>query len=186
MGIQDRYVDPEVQGGKTALLADKKFGAQKPPNSLDRMQSTYLKQVAYNQRIMKAEEEISGINCDVADFVSQMSLDPAEEVVIYVNGSQEMKKGEKAMAGQLWVQGDRMMTASNPTFDGIANSREAAVLTAAAEAVISRKCLFQQIRMLTRLIDIPRHTNVFLLQPRNLRSPQSSLKKIAPPLSRIR
>jgi hypothetical protein len=43
---------------------------------------------------MKAEEEISGINCDIADFVSQMSLDPAEEVVICVNGSQEMKKAK--------------------------------------------------------------------------------------------
>jgi hypothetical protein len=64
-----------------------------------------------------------------------MSLDPTEEVIIYVNGSQEMKKGEKAMAGQLWVQGDRMMTASNPPFDGMANTREAAVLTAAAEAI---------------------------------------------------
>jgi hypothetical protein len=54
MGLKDRYVDPEVQGGKIALLADKHFGAQKPPNYLDRMQSTYLKQVAYNERIMKA------------------------------------------------------------------------------------------------------------------------------------
>jgi hypothetical protein len=102
------------------------------------MQSTYLKQVSYNQRIMKAEEKISGINCDVADFVSQMSLDPAEEVVIYVNGSQEMKKGERAMAGQLWIQGDRMMTASNPAFDEMANTREAAVLAAAAEAITWR------------------------------------------------
>jgi hypothetical protein len=132
---QDRYDDPEVQGGKIALIAVKQARVQKPPNFLDRMQSTFLKQVAYNQRIMKAEEEISGINCDVADFVSQMSLDPAEEVIIYVNCSQEMKKGEKAMAGQLWVQGDRMMTASNPPFDGMANTREAAVLTAAAEAI---------------------------------------------------
>jgi hypothetical protein len=119
----------------TESLADKQIGAQKPPNFLDRMQSTYLKQVAYNQRIMKAEEEISGINCDVADFVSQMSLDPAEEVVIYVNGSQEMKKGERAMAGQLWIQGDRMMTASNPAFDQMSNTRESAVLSAAAEAI---------------------------------------------------
>jgi hypothetical protein len=87
---------------------------------------------------MKAEEEISGINCDVADFVSKMSLDPAEEVIIYVNGSQEMKKGEKAMAGQLWVQGDRMMSASNPAFDEMANTREAAVLSAAAEAIAWR------------------------------------------------
>jgi hypothetical protein len=135
---QDRYDDPEVQGGSIALIAVKQLRVQKPPNSLDRMQSTYMKQVAYNQRIMKAEEEISGINCDVADFVSQMSLDPAEEVIIYVNGSQEMKKGEKAMAGQLWVQGDRMMTASNPAFDDMANTREAAVLSAAAEAIAWR------------------------------------------------
>jgi hypothetical protein len=63
---------------------------------------------------------------------------PAEEVIIYVNGSQEMRKGEKAMAGQLWVQGDRMMTASNPAFDDMANTREAAVLSAAAEAIAWR------------------------------------------------
>jgi hypothetical protein len=135
---QDRCDDPEVQGGRIALVEVKKLRVQKPPNSLDRMQSTYLKQTAYNQRIMRAEEEISGINCDVADFVSQMSLDPAEEVIIYVNGSQEMKKGEKAMAGQLWVQGNQMMTASNPPFDGMANTREAAVLSAAAEAIAWR------------------------------------------------
>jgi hypothetical protein len=99
------------------------------------MQSTLLKQVAYNQRIMKAEEEISGINCDIADFVSKMTLDPAEEVVICVNGSQEMKRGETAMAGQLWIQGDRMMTASNPAFDGMSNTKESAVLAATAEAI---------------------------------------------------
>jgi hypothetical protein len=135
MGLKDRYVDPEVQGGKIALLADKQNGAQKPPNYLDRMQSTYLKKVAYNERIMKAEEEISGINCDIADFVSQMSLDPAEEVIICVNGSQEMNKGERAMAGQLWIQGDRMMTAANPVFPGMSNSKESAILAATAEAL---------------------------------------------------
>jgi hypothetical protein len=133
---QDRYDDPEVQGGRIALIAVKQLRVQKPPSFLDRMQSTFLKQVAYNQRIMKAEEEISGINCDVADFVSQMSLDPAEEVIICVNGSQEMKKGERAMAGQLWIQGDRMMTASNPVFDKMSNTRDFAVLTAVAEAIV--------------------------------------------------
>jgi hypothetical protein len=132
---QDRYDDPEVQGGRIALIAVKQLRVQKPPNFLDRMQSTFLKQVAYNQRIMKAEEEISGINCDVADFVSKMTLDPAEEVVICVNGSQEMKRGETAMAGQLRIQGDRMMTASNPAFDGMSNTKESAVLSATAEAI---------------------------------------------------
>jgi hypothetical protein len=99
------------------------------------MQSTYQKQVAYNQRIMKAEEEISGINCDIADFVSQMSLDPADELIICVNGTHELGKGERAMAGQLWIQGDKMMTAANPAFPGMSNTSESAVLSAAAEAL---------------------------------------------------
>jgi hypothetical protein len=109
--------------------------AQKPPNLLDRMQSTHMKQVAFNQRIIAAEEEISGINCDIADFVSGMTLDPAAEVIICVNGSQEMKRGETAMAGQLWVQGDRKMSVSNPPLPGLANTKEAAVLSAVADAV---------------------------------------------------
>jgi hypothetical protein len=33
------------------------------------MRSTFLKQVAYNQRAIEAEDEIAGINCDVADFL---------------------------------------------------------------------------------------------------------------------
>jgi hypothetical protein len=122
--VQDRYVDPEVQGGKIALLAVKQNGVQKPPNFLDRLQSTFLKQVAYNQRIIAAENEISGINCDVADFVSEMTLDPAEELIICVNGSEEMKRNETAMAGQLWIQGDRKMAAANPPFEGMANTKE--------------------------------------------------------------
>jgi hypothetical protein len=51
---QDRYVDPEVQGGRIALIAIKQMRAQKPLNFLDRMQSTYMKQVAFNQRIIAA------------------------------------------------------------------------------------------------------------------------------------
>jgi hypothetical protein len=109
--------------------------AQKPPNFLDRMQSTYMKQVAFNQRIIAAEEEISGINCDIADFVSEMSLDPLEEVIICVNGSQEMKRGENEMAGQLWVLGDRKMSVSNPPLPGMPNTKDAAVLSAVADAV---------------------------------------------------
>jgi hypothetical protein len=144
MGLKDRYVDPEVQGGKIALIAVKQARVQKPPNFLDRMRSTFSTQVAYNERIMKAEEDISGVNCDVADFVSQMSLDPAEEVIICVNGPQEMKKGETAMAGQLWIQGDRMMTAANPAFPGMPNSKEAAILSATAEALEWRNDALEQ------------------------------------------
>jgi hypothetical protein len=46
--IQDRYDDPEVHGGKIALIGFKQKRVQKPPNFLDRMQSTFMKQVAYN------------------------------------------------------------------------------------------------------------------------------------------
>jgi hypothetical protein len=41
---------------------------RKPPNSLDRMHASLPKQVAYNQRILSAENEIAGINCDIASF----------------------------------------------------------------------------------------------------------------------
>jgi hypothetical protein len=99
------------------------------------MQSTHMKQVAFNQRIIAAEEENSGINCDVSDFVSEMTLDPSEEVIICVNGSQEMKRGETSMAGQLWIQGDRKMSVSNSPLPGMANTKEAAVLSAVADAV---------------------------------------------------
>jgi hypothetical protein len=56
-------------------------------------------------------------------------------VIICVNGSQEMKRGETAMAGQLWIQGDRKMSVSNSPLPGMANTKEAAVLSAVADAV---------------------------------------------------
>jgi hypothetical protein len=64
-----------------------------------------------------------------------MSLDPAEEVIICVNGSQEMKRGETAAAGQLWIQGDRKMSVSNSPLPGMPNTKDAAVLSAVADAV---------------------------------------------------
>jgi hypothetical protein len=60
--LQERYDDPEVQGGKIALVASKQQLVQKPPNFLDRMQSTFLKQLAYNQRVLQAEKEVAGSN----------------------------------------------------------------------------------------------------------------------------
>jgi hypothetical protein len=71
--LQERYDDPEVQGGKIALIETEHQKAQRPPNFSDRMQSTFLKQLAYNQRVLEAEKEVAGINCDVADFLSGMS-----------------------------------------------------------------------------------------------------------------
>jgi hypothetical protein len=134
--LQERYPDPEVQGGRIALIAFKQNRVQKPPNFLDRMNPRYLKQVAYNDRVIEAEKEVAAIDCEAAVFLEDMTLDPAEQVVIYVNGSEEMKRGEAAVAGQLWTQGERRMTASNTVQQGMANTRESAILSAAVEAVI--------------------------------------------------
>jgi hypothetical protein len=134
--LQERYDDPEVQGGRIALIAFKQNKVKKPPNCLDRMHSTFLKQVAYNDRVIEAEKEVSSINCDVADFLSRMSFDPNDEVIICVNGSEEIKRNEEAVAGQLWIQGDHQMSVYNRVLDGMANSRESSILSAAAEAVI--------------------------------------------------
>jgi hypothetical protein len=131
--LQERYADEEVQGGKIALIAVKQMRAQKPPNCLDRMQSTFLKHVAYNQRVLDAEGEIAGINSDAPDFLSEMTLE--EPIFVCINCCEAMKRNEEARAGQLWIQGDRQLTASNRAFDGMANTRDSALLTAAAEAV---------------------------------------------------
>jgi hypothetical protein len=133
--LHERYDDPEVQGGKIALIAYKQIGVQKPPSFLDHMQSRYLKQVAYNDRIIQAEKEIAAINADIPEFLSGMNLDPNDQVVIVVNGSEEMKRAEAAFAGQFWMQGDRHMTAANPVLKGDPTSREAAILSAMYEAV---------------------------------------------------
>jgi hypothetical protein len=133
--LHERYPDPEVQGGKIALIALKRMRAQKPPNDLDRMQSVLQKQIAYNQRIMEAEDEIAGINCDLPRFLWEMKFTEEEQVIICVNGSESMKRNEEQIAGQLWIQGDRQMAASNKVLDGMANTRDSAVLSAVVEAV---------------------------------------------------
>jgi hypothetical protein len=68
--LQERYPDPEVQGGRIALIAFKQERVQKPPNLLDRMNSRYLKQVAYNDRVIEAEKEIAAINCEAPVFLA--------------------------------------------------------------------------------------------------------------------
>jgi hypothetical protein len=131
--LEERYDDEEVQGGKIALIAVKQMRAQKPPNGLDRMQSTFSKQVAYNQRILEAESQIAGINCGIPHFLEDMTLE--EPVYVCINSSEEMDRNEQSIAGQLWIQGDRHMSASNVVPDGMADTKESAALAAAAEAV---------------------------------------------------
>jgi hypothetical protein len=97
---QERYEDPEVQGGKIALISTKNNKVQEPPNSMDRMHASLPKQVAYNQRVLKAVEEIDGINCDLADFLSGMTHDPADPVIICVEAGESLKRHEQHLGGQ--------------------------------------------------------------------------------------
>jgi hypothetical protein len=97
------------------------------------MNASKLKQVSYNERVSAAEEEIAGINCDVADFLSGM--DATATITVCINASTSMKKNERILGGQLWQQEDRSMTAVNGVIDGMTNSRESAILSAAAESV---------------------------------------------------
>jgi hypothetical protein len=96
--LQGRSDDPEVQGGRIALIAVNSNTVQKPPNCLDRMTTRKQKQVAYNERVLRAEDEISGINCDVADFLSD--LNATESITIAINAGHSMKRGEAILGGQ--------------------------------------------------------------------------------------
>jgi hypothetical protein len=105
------------------------------------MHSRFLKQIAYNDRIIDSEREIAAINADVADFLSDMTLNHEDQVFVCVNGSEKMKKGEEAVAGQLWTQENRHLTVSNRHLEGMTDSRESAILTGVAEALTWRHAL---------------------------------------------
>jgi hypothetical protein len=70
-----------------------------------------------------------------------LSNDPSEQLVICVNASEEMKREEAAIGGQIWIQGDREMTAMNEVAEGLANDKEGAILSAAVEAVTWKSAL---------------------------------------------
>jgi hypothetical protein len=81
----------------------------------------------------RAEDEVAGINCDIADFLSGMSSTGL--VTACINASDSLKKGELIIGGQFWHQEGRSMTATNPIMDGMPNTCKAAILSTAAEAV---------------------------------------------------
>jgi hypothetical protein len=127
------------------------------------MQSRYPKQVAYNDRIIQAEKEVAAINADIPYFLCEMTLDPTGQVVIVLNGSERMKKEEEEFAGQLWMQSDRHMTAATPPYQGTPNSREAAILTAMADAITWKHALADSIpgpRKDQRVVIYPREISV--------------------------
>jgi hypothetical protein len=97
------------------------------------MHASLPKQVSHNQRVLRAEDEIAGINCDVGEFLSKMSAD--EPAIVCVNASTSLKRHEQHLGGQLWMQGDRHMSATNIQLDGMSNDATSVTLAAVAEAV---------------------------------------------------
>jgi hypothetical protein len=66
-------------------------------------------------------------NCDIGEFLSQMSPDPAEPLIVCVNSGESLKRHEQHLGGQLWIQGSRQMTATNIPFEGMSNDATSAI-----------------------------------------------------------
>jgi hypothetical protein len=99
------------------------------------MHASLPKEFAYNQRILKAGEEIDGINCDLADFLTGLSTNPEEPIIICVNTGESMKRHEQNIGVQLWIHSDRQMSATNIIPLGMKNDAASAALVAVVEAV---------------------------------------------------
>jgi hypothetical protein len=62
-----REPDPEIPGGHTELIATNNNRVPIPPHFLERMDAGLQKHVAFNQRVLKNDELISGINVELAN-----------------------------------------------------------------------------------------------------------------------
>jgi hypothetical protein len=52
-----RIPNPDIAGGHIALIAQNNNPVQEPPFALDRMHASRQKQIAFNRRVLKTEEE---------------------------------------------------------------------------------------------------------------------------------
>jgi hypothetical protein len=101
---------------------------QTPPDSLDRIHACLQKQVAFNQRILKNEELISGVNVDLADFLQGMSMEA--HLVACANVGGRMRGTQP-----VWNQEGRQMIASCLPLDGLGNSCEEVALSGIADVL---------------------------------------------------
>jgi hypothetical protein len=72
--LRSRVPNPEIAGGYIALIEQNNNQMQDPPLALDRMHACLQRQVAFNRRASKNEEEIGGINSGLADFLQDMRI----------------------------------------------------------------------------------------------------------------
>jgi hypothetical protein len=71
--------------------------------------------------VLKAGEEIDGINWDLEDFLAGMNISPEDPVIVCVDAGESMKRDEQHIGGHLSLQGNRSMTATNVIFLGMKN-----------------------------------------------------------------
>jgi hypothetical protein len=101
---------PEIRGGNIALIETNNNKVQRPLDSLERMHACREKQVAFNQRILKNEEMVSGINSEIADFLCSFDARPETRVYACVNVA-DQSRGWQPVCGQIWLQEDRQQAA---------------------------------------------------------------------------
>jgi hypothetical protein len=91
-----------------------------------------------HQRILKNEEEVAGINADLADFLQGMKISALR--VACVNAGGRMR-GMQPVCGQLWTQKNRQMSAASLPMEGLGNSREEAALSGIVDVLSWRHAL---------------------------------------------
>jgi hypothetical protein len=104
------------------------------------MHASLSKQIAFNRRVLSAEEQIAGINLGLGDFLQDMSFDESEPLFVCVGGNHAMR-GTKPIGGQYWRQGNRETAAINVVLDGMDGGQESVLLSAIHEAVDWRHTL---------------------------------------------
>jgi hypothetical protein len=78
-----RSADPEIPGGFIALVATNDNEMQKPPHSLERIHASVEKQISFSRWVLKGEDEISGINSSLSDFL--LGVDATQPLYVWVN-----------------------------------------------------------------------------------------------------
>jgi hypothetical protein len=127
-----RTLNPEIPGGSIALVATNNTEVQFPPASLEKVHAFREKRIAFNKSVLRNEEEVSGINSALLEFLQGMSL--ATTVFMSVNVGERMC-GTQPICGQLLVQEDRQMTATSTSLAGLGTSREEVALSGIADVL---------------------------------------------------
>jgi hypothetical protein len=105
----DILSDPEIAGGRIALIATNNNPVQVPLPALDHMHASLEKQRVFNRRVLKAEDPIAGINSGMGNLLQDMTLDAP--VFICVGAGHTMRRNQP-VGGQYWYQEKRHMTAT--------------------------------------------------------------------------